>query len=182
MIILFTILVVSTFLIAYRLDRLQNIGRVQPPTVGDSVLGEPDLLSVGNGGAVTTAAGWGLVQRDDEVNLLAHLIAGEATGEPYAGKVAVGAVMLNRVRSAQFPNTIGGVIYQPHAFESVSNGLIWRVSAADLTSARKAAIDALNGWDPTYGCLFFWNPYKPVSSWIWSRQISTQIGNHVFAR
>lgn len=122
--------------------------------------------------------GWELVKREDEVNLLTRLIAAEATGEPYEGQVAVAAVMLNRVRHASFPNTVGGVIYQPHAFESVSNGLIWRMT--DLTTARKAAMDALNGWDPTYGALYFWNPYKPVSSWIWTRRIIRQIGNHVF--
>lgn len=122
--------------------------------------------------------GWELVKREDEVNLLTRLIAAEATGEPYEGMVAVGAVMLNRVRHASFPNTISGVIYQPHAFESVSNGLIWRVT--NLTTARKAAMDALNGWDPTYGALYFWNPYKPVSGWIWTRRIVRQIGNHVF--
>lgn len=122
--------------------------------------------------------GWELIKREDEVNLLTRLIAAEATGEPYEGQVAVAAVMLNRVRHASFPNTVGGVIYQPHAFESVSNGLIWRLT--DLTTARKAAMDALNGWDPTYGALYFWNPYKPVSSWIWTRKIVRQIGNHVF--
>lgn len=128
--------------------------------------------------AAPTQAGWALVRNNDEVNLLARLIAAEAMGEPYEGQVAVGAVLLNRVRHASFPNTISGVIYQPHAFESVSNGLIWRVT--DLTTARRAAYDALNGWDPTYGCLYFWNPSEPVSKWIWSRKIVRKIGNHVF--
>lgn len=128
--------------------------------------------------AAPVQTGWSLVRREDEVNLLTRLIAAEATGEPYEGQVAVAAVMLNRVRHASFPNTISGVIYQPRAFESVGNGLIWRVT--DLTTARKAAMDALNGWDPTYGALYFWNPYKPVSSWIWTRRIVRQIGNHVF--
>lgn len=116
----------------------------------------------------------------DELNLLARVIAAEAGGEPYEGKVAVGAVILNRVRSPLFPSTISGVIYEPWAFESVANGLIWQVS--NLSAATAAAADALNGWDPTYGALFFWNPYKPVSPWIWTRAIITQIGNHVFAR
>ncbi|MDS1030318.1 cell wall hydrolase [Bacillota bacterium LX-D] len=128
--------------------------------------------------ALPTQGEWSLVRRADEVNLLTRLVAGEATGEPYEGQVAVAAVMLNRVRNASFPNTISGVIYQPHAFESVTNGLIWRT--ANLATARKAAIDALNGWDPTYGALYFWNPYKQVSSWIWTRKIIRQIGNHVF--
>ncbi|MDK2820485.1 MAG: N-acetylmuramoyl-L-alanine amidase [Clostridia bacterium] len=119
------------------------------------------------------------VGTSDEIDLLARLIAAEAGNEPYEGQVAVGAVVLNRVQSSLFPSTISGVIYEPWAFESVHNGLIWRVS--DLSGPRRAAADALNGWDPTYESLFFWNPNKPVSPWIWTRSIVTQIGNHVFA-
>lgn len=115
----------------------------------------------------------------DELNLLARLIAAEAGNEPYEGQVAVGAVVLNRVRSPLFPSTISGVIYEPWAFESVSNGLIWQVT--NLAGPTSAAADALNGWDPSYGALFFWNPYKPVGGWIWTRPIITQIGNHIFA-
>ncbi|HHY35868.1 MAG TPA: spore cortex-lytic protein [Firmicutes bacterium] len=116
----------------------------------------------------------------DEVNLISRLIMGEATGEPFAGQVGVGAVVLNRTRHPQFPNTVPGVIYEPGAFESVSNGLIW--SAPPSAVNYRAAELALNGWDPTYGALFFWNPAKPVSPWIWTRTIITQIGSHVFAR
>jgi N-acetylmuramoyl-L-alanine amidase len=119
------------------------------------------------------------VSSSDDLNLLARLIQAEAGGEPYNGQVAVGAVILNRVKSPSFPNTLAGVIYQPLAFESVSKGTIYAPPSA---SALKAAGQALNGWDPTYGALFFWNPYKPVIAWIWTRQIVTQIGNHVFAR
>lgn len=115
----------------------------------------------------------------DDVRLLAHLVMGEAGQEPYMGKVAVAAVILNRVASDQFPNTLAGVIYQPNAFESITNGV---ANTTPTDECVRAAEDALNGWDPTYGCLFFWNPYKPVSSWIWSRQIQTQIGDHVFAK
>lgn len=129
---------------------------------------------------VADAQGAGVgVARADEVDLLARVIAAEAETEPYVGQVAVGAVILNRVRSPEFPNTLAGVIYQPLAFESVSNGLIWR--RTPRPEARRAAWDALNGWDPTYGALYFWNPYKPVSPWVWTRRIITQIGNHVFA-
>lgn len=120
------------------------------------------------------------ISRSDEINLLARLVAAEAGNEPYAGQVAVAAVVLNRVEHPSFPNTLAGVIFQPMAFESVSSGWIWR--APGFTTARLAAIDALNGWDPTYGSLYFWNPAKPVSPWIWTRQIVTQIGRHVFAR
>jgi N-acetylmuramoyl-L-alanine amidase len=120
-----------------------------------------------------TAAGW-------DVNLLARVVAAEAEGEPFTGQVGVAAVILNRVRDPAFPNTLSGVIYQPHAFESVSNGLIWRRTpdAAAVSASRQA----INGWDPTYGATFFWNPSKPVTPWIWSRQIIVHIGQHVFAR
>ncbi len=118
--------------------------------------------------------------RAGDANLLARLVAAEAEGEPYQGMVAVASVMLNRVESAKFPNTMSGVIFQPGAFESVSNGLIWQRSPS--RQAVSAARDALNGYDPTYGCLFFWNPSKPVSGWIWSRSIAVRIGKHVFAR
>lgn len=113
------------------------------------------------------------------VYLLARLIEGEAANEPYLGKVAVGAVIVNRMQSGSFPSSLAGVVFQPGAFESVSNGQYTRpVSAESL----RAAQDALSGWDPTGGALFFWNPYKPVNAWIWSRPVLTQIGRHVFAR
>ncbi|MGI6082023.1 MAG: cell wall hydrolase [Limnochordia bacterium] len=120
-----------------------------------------------------SSAGW-------DINLLARVVAAEAQGEPFAGQVGVAAVILNRVRHPSFPNTLSGVIYQPHAFESVTNGLIWRRTpdAAAVSASRQA----INGWDPTYGAVFFWNPGKPVSPWIWSRQIIAHIGQHVFAR
>jgi N-acetylmuramoyl-L-alanine amidase len=119
-------------------------------------------------------------RRAGDVGLLARVVAAEAEGEPYQGMVAVAAVLLNRVESAKFPNTINGVVFQPQAFESVSNGLIWQRSPSQ--QAISAARDAVNGMDPTYGCLFFWNPSKPVSRWMWSRSITTRIGKHVFAR
>lgn len=117
--------------------------------------------------------------RTDNTDLLARVIHGEAGDEPYLGKVAVGAVMLNRVNSASFPNSLSGVVFEPYAFESVSNGLIWQRTPSE--ESVRAAGEALNGFDPTYGALFFWNPSKPVSPWIWSRQIITEIGQHVFA-
>ncbi len=115
----------------------------------------------------------------DDVMLLARVIQGEAANESYLGKVAVGATILNRVASDLFPNTLAGVIYQPNAFESITNGFANQMPSQESV---KAALDALNGWDPTQGALFFWNPAKPVSRWIWSRPIITQIGRHVFAR
>ncbi|MBX5465148.1 MAG: spore cortex-lytic enzyme [Clostridia bacterium] len=117
--------------------------------------------------------------RSGNVDLLARLVMAEAHGEPFTGQVAVAAVILNRMRNPAFPNTVAGVIFQPDAFESVSNGLIWQVTP-DAT-AYQAAEDALNGWDPTYGSLYFWNPAKAVSGWIWTRPIALTIGHHVFA-
>lgn len=113
------------------------------------------------------------------VDLLARLIAAEAQGEPYEGMVGVGAVVMNRTNDPRFPGTIPGVIYEPWAFESVEIGLIWQRTPS--WTERRAAIDAVSGWDPTYGAKFFWNPYKPVGAWIWSRPIVRQIGKHVFA-
>lgn len=167
-------------------DTLWLIARRYGTTVGELQRLNPGInpqrLTVGQrinvpGGQAAGSAG---VTRAEDVDLLARVIAAEAQGEPYVGQVAVGAVILNRVKSPQFPNSLSGVIYQPHAFESVSNGLIWRRTPS--AEAYRAAQDALNGWDPTYGALFFWNPNKPVSPWIWSRQIIVRIGNHVFAR
>ncbi|WP_216598100.1 cell wall hydrolase [Propionispora sp. 2/2-37] len=114
-----------------------------------------------------------------EVTLLARVIEGEAANEPFLGKVAVGAVILNRTKSADFPHTISGVIYQDHAFESVANGQVNRPLSQESI---RAADTAMGGYDPTGGSLFFWNPSKPVSPWIWSRNINTEIGNHVFGR
>ncbi len=134
--------------------------------------------SSGTASAAATAASF--VSSNDQLDLLARVVAAEAEGEPFTGQVAVAAVILNRVRHPGFPNSLTGVIYQPHAFESVTNGLVWRRTPSQ--EAYRAAQSALNGWDPTYGSTFFWNPSKPVSSWIWSRPIVVRIGNHVFAR
>jgi len=116
-----------------------------------------------------------------DVQLLARAINGEARGEPYEGQVAVGAVILNRVKSPSFPNTIAGVIYQPGAFTAVSDGQI-NVPIDPKSTVVKAAQDALNGWDPTYGCLYYWNPATATSKWIWSRKVVVKIGKHNFAK
>lgn len=116
--------------------------------------------------------------RSGDEDLLARLISGEARGEPYLGQVAVGAVIMNRVESPLFPNTIPEVIFQPGAFESVANGQIW--VAPPTETQYSAAREALNGADPTYGALFFWNPSVPVNPWIWTRTITLWIGKHVF--
>lgn len=113
-----------------------------------------------------------------DVKLLARLIYAEARGESYQGQVAVGAVVLNRVKSSSFPNTISGVIYQPYAFTCVNDG---QINLSPNTTAMNAARDAMNGWDPTYGCLYYYNPKVATSSWIYSRPTVVTIGNHVFA-
>lgn len=111
--------------------------------------------------------------------LLARAINGEARGEPYIGQVAVGAVILNRTRDSRFPNTIAGVIYQPLAFTAVADGQI-NVPIDPNSTVLQAARDALNGWDPTDGCLYYWNPETATSEWIWSREVVKKIGKHNF--
>jgi murein DD-endopeptidase MepM/ murein hydrolase activator NlpD len=113
-----------------------------------------------------------------DINLLAKIIHAEAGAEPYVGKVAVGAVVLNRIQNPKFPQTIAGVVYQPHAFESVSNGIVNRPASRD---SMKAARDALNGWDPSGGAIYFFNPAKTRNRWIWGRRIINRLGKHVFA-
>ncbi len=111
------------------------------------------------------------------LNLLARCVHAEARGEPYTGQVAVAAVVLNRVRSSQFPNSISGVIYQPYAFTCVADG---QINLAPDASSIRAAQDALNGWDPTYGCLFYYNPATATNAWIRSKEVRLTIGMHVF--
>ena len=113
-----------------------------------------------------------------DVYLLAKTIHAEGRGEPYTGQVAIGAVMLNRVRNAAFPNTISGVVYQKHAFTAVSDG---QINLTPNETAMRAARDAINGWDPTGGALYYYNPAIATSAWIFDRQTVTVIGKHVFA-
>jgi N-acetylmuramoyl-L-alanine amidase len=114
-----------------------------------------------------------------DTELLARVIRAEAEAEPYIGQVAVGAVILNRVQNPKFPHTLAGVIYQPHAFESVSNGTI---NQAPTPSCRKAAQAAMSGWDPSGGALFFFNPAKVgAGSYVWTRRIIQKIGKHFFS-
>ncbi len=115
----------------------------------------------------------------NNVNLLARLIYGEARGEPYTGQVAVGAVVLNRVKSSSFPNTISGVIYQSGAFNVVSDG---QINLSPNDTAKKAAQDAINGWDPSYGAIYYFNPSTASNKWIWSRPMTVTIGKHRFCK
>ena len=113
------------------------------------------------------------------LDLLAKCVYAEARGEPYTGQVAIAAVVLNRVKSSSFPNTVSGVIYQKNAFTCVSDG---QINLTPNASAYSAAKDALNGWDPTNGCLYYYNPATATSKWIWSLKVELKIGKHSFAR
>ncbi len=126
----------------------------------------------------SSSSGSGSVSSSN-LNLLARCVYAEARGEPYTGQVAVAAVVLNRVRSPKFPNTISGVIYQPLAFTAVADG---QINLTPNDTAYKAARDALNGWDPTNGCLYYYNPATATSKWIWSLKVELKIGKHSFAR
>ena len=114
---------------------------------------------------------------DSDLYILASAIHGEGRGEPYEGQVAIGAVILNRVKSPKFPNTIAEVVYQSGAFDAVADG---QIALTPNDTAFRAAQDALNGWDPTGGAIYYWNPATATSRWIWSVPITTQIGRHVF--
>ncbi len=124
-------------------------------------------------GTVSAAA-----YQESEVRILARLVSGEARGEPYVGQVAVAAVVLNRVKSPAFPNTISGVIFQTGAFDAVWDG---QFDMEPTENSVRAARDALNGWDPTGGCLYYYNPSTATNSWIWTRQVQLTIGKHAFA-
>ncbi len=148
--------------------RLNNGLRWNPLRLGQR-------LTIPSTGAAASAVP---TRTSGDANLLAHLIQAEAGAEPYVGKVAVGGVVLNRIQNTRFPKTLAGVIYQPHAFESVSNGIINNNPGSE---AQKAARDAISGWDPSGGAIYFFNPAKTNNPWIWARRIINRIGKHVFA-
>ena len=114
-----------------------------------------------------------------DLNLLSRLVYGEARGEPYTGQVAVAAVVLNRVKNSSFPNSIAGVIYQKGAFDVVSDG---QINLTPNDTAKKAAQDALNGWDPSNGAIYYFNPSTATNKWIWSRPMTVTIGKHRFCK
>ena len=141
----------------------------------DGIVGPSTAVALGLPEAFAQPASAQGTSRSADEYLLARCIHGEARGEPYVGKVAVGAVVLNRTRSPQFPNTIAGVIYQPLAFTAVADG---QINLTPNKDSINAARDALNGWDPTYGTLYYWNPATATSKWIWSRKVTLKIGKH----
>ena len=142
----------------------------------DGIAGKDTLnaMGVNNTGNSTKSA-----SNSSNVNLLAHLIYGEARGESYVGQVAVGAVIMNRVKSSLFPNTISGVIYQKGAFDAVSDG---QINMNPDSTSKKAAQDAYNGWDPSYGAIYYFNPATATNKWIWSRPLTVTIGKHRFCK
>ncbi|HHY36368.1 MAG TPA: LysM peptidoglycan-binding domain-containing protein [Firmicutes bacterium] len=141
--------------------------------------GELLVIPTGTGLRTTAAAASTAPASPEEIDLLARMIHAEAEGEPYLGKVAVGAVILNRVRDPRFPNTISEVLFAPWEFEPVMNNRFWQITPS--ADSYRAAQDALAGWDPTGGALFFYNPVKSTSPWIFTRTVITQIGQHLFA-
>ncbi len=146
----------------------------------DGIVGNKTLAALGislSGSSQTSSSGTSYSNTD--VTLLARLIYGEARGENFTGQVAVGAVVMNRVKSSSFPNTISGVIYQPYAFTAVADG---QINFSPDATAIRAAKQAMNGYDPTYGAIYYYNPAIATSTWIFSRKTTITIGNHVFAK
>ena len=143
----------------------------------DGIAGPATLKAMGIFNSSNSSSGSS--SNSSNLNLLARLIYGEARGEPYAGQVAVGAVVLNRVKNSSFPNTISGVIYQSGAFDVVKDG---QINLSPDSTAKKAAQDALNGWDPTYGAIYYFNPSTATNKWIWSRPMTVTIGRHRFCK
>ena len=140
---------------------------------GSKTLAAMGITSSSNSSSSTSNAS------SNNVTLLAKLIYGEARGEIYTGQVAVGAVVMNRVKSSSFPNTIAGVIYQSGAFDAVSDG---QINKTPDSTAKKAAQDAINGWDPSYGAIYYFNPATATNKWIWSRPLTVVIGKHRFCK
>ena len=144
----------------------------------DGIVGSATFEALGMRASGGTTAGGADSYTNEDTYLLARCIYGEARGEPYTGQVAVGAVVLNRVKSPEFPNTIAGVIYQRHAFTAVTDG---QINLTPDDKAISAARDAMNGWDPTGGCLYYYNPATATSEWIFTREVVMTIGRHAFA-
>jgi N-acetylmuramoyl-L-alanine amidase len=147
----------------------------------DGIAGNQTLAAMGISTQTNSSSSSGGESKSSNSNqnseLLARLINGEARGEPYEGQVAVGAVVLNRVGDSRFPSTIAGVIYQPGAFTAIADG---QINATVVQSSINAAQDALNGWDPSGGAVYYFNPNTATNAWIWSRPLIKVIGKHRF--
>ena len=144
----------------------------------DGVAGEKTLSALGITSSSSNSQSSNNVNNTD-LNLLSKLVHGEARGEPYKGMVAVAATVLNRVADSRFPNSIAGVIYQSGAYTCVADG---QINLEASSQARKAAQDAINGWDPTSGCIYYFNPDTATSGWIWTRPQVMTIGKHIFCK
>lgn len=144
--------------------------------VVDGIAGKRTLEAMG---IFNSSGNSGSSSNSSDLNLLSRLVYGEARGEPYTGQVAVAAVVLNRVRNSNFPNSIAGVIYQKGAFNVVDDG---QINLTPNSTAKKAAQDALNGWDPSYGSIYYFNPSTATNKWIWSRPHVVTIGKHRFCK
>ena len=142
----------------------------------DGIAGSQTLAALGIN---SSSSSGGRSSNNSDLNLLSHLVYGEARGEPYTGMVAVAATVMNRVSDSRFPNSVAGVIYQSGAYTCVSDG---QINLQYDNSAKKAAQDAINGWDPTYGCIYYFNPNTATSKWIWSRPQVLTIGKHIFCK
>ena len=143
----------------------------------DGIAGPATLKAMGI--YSSSSSGSSSSTNSNDLNLLARVVYGEARGEPYAGQVAVAAVTLNRVKSSSFPNTLAGVVYQSGAFDAVRDG---QINLTPDSTAKKAAQDAMNGWDPSYGAIYYFNPATATNKWIWSRPMTVTIGNHRFCK
>ena len=142
----------------------------------DGIAGPKTLAAMGIFNSNATANN---TNYSGDTNLLARLVYAESRGEPYSGQVAVASVVLNRVKSSSFPNSISGVIYQSGAFSVVSDG---QINLSPNDTAKKAAQDAINGWDPSYGAIYYFNPNTATNKWIWSRPVTVVIGKHRFCK
>ena len=142
----------------------------------DGIAGPKTLAAMGITGTSNNTSS---STSNSDLNLLARLVYAEARGEPYSGQVAVAAVVLNRVKNSSFPNSVAGVIYQRGAFGVVDDG---QINLTPNQTAYSAARDAINGWDPTYGAIYYFNPKTATNGWIWSRPVTVVIGNHRFCK
>lgn len=147
----------------------------------DGIAGTKTLQAMGiyNSSGNNSSSNSSSSTNSNDLNLLSRLVYGEARGEPYTGQVAVAAVVLNRVKNSSFPNTVAGVIYQKGAFDVVSDG---QINLTPNDTAKKAAQDALNGWDPSNGAIYYFNPSTATNKWIWSRPMTVTIGKHRFCK
>lgn len=146
----------------------------------DGIAGKKTLQAMGINTTSSTASGGNSNSiSSSSLNLISRFVYAEARGEPYKGQVAVAAVILNRVKDSRFPNTVSGVVYQSGAFTCVSDG---QINLSPNETAKKAAQDAMNGWDPTYGAIYYFNPNTATNKWIWSRPMTITIGKHRFCK